>query len=221
MTQSQLSKVWFVVSALLLYYTLNSWVVAQGGEEIFGAKLVMKARVPAVMIAIPICSILLALTSLVGRVYALRGGSHWHARIPVVGFDAIETGSREGRVYQGAMIVVFSVLPAIALVYFWCTFLSATVMLNDGKKDPGASLWDWSELRTLNDPARICTEFDKGLDNPCIGSATVLPGLEPTIFGALTLAGIIALAMHWRAVAMGQRHEASPITTQGKQESAD
>ncbi|TGP52549.1 hypothetical protein EN873_14860 [bacterium M00.F.Ca.ET.230.01.1.1] len=216
MTQSQLSKVWFVVSALLLYYALNSWVVAQGGEEIFGAKVVMKARVPAVMIAIPICSILLTLTSLVGRLYSLRAGSKWHERIPVVGFEGIDTGSREGRVYQGVMITVFSLLPAIALVYFWCTFLSATVMLNDGKKDPGASLWDWSQLRTLNDPARICTEFHKELADPCIGNATVLPGLEPTIFGALTLAAVVVLAMHWRAVVMGQLHEPPSIVTRGK-----
>src|SRR5262245_33413615 len=41
MTQTQIGKVWFVVGALLFYYAFNTWIVMQGGNEIFGVKLVV------------------------------------------------------------------------------------------------------------------------------------------------------------------------------------
>jgi hypothetical protein len=186
MTQSQLGKVWLALSAFLLYYALNSWIVAQGGNEIFGAKLVVSNKAPAAMIAIPICAILLLLSSLIGRVFALRGGAQWHQRIPVVGFDEIDTGSREGRFYQGTMILIFSLLPSVAMAYFWRSFLTAKIMLNDGSKSLVGSVWDWSKLTTLNDPARICTDFVRELPDPCVGNGSVLPGLEPTIFALNT-----------------------------------
>jgi len=201
MTQAQLGRVWFVVSAFQLYYALNSWIVAQGGNEIFGAKLVVSNKVPAAMIAIPICAILLFGSSLIGRLFALRGGTSWHERIPIVGFDAIDTASREGRIYQGAMILMFSLLPSVAMVYFWRSFLTANVMLNDGSKTLLGSIWDWSSLKTLNDPARICTDFNRDLPDPCVGNASVLPGLEPLMFAVLTLGALIAVLAHWYAVA--------------------
>jgi len=199
MSPAQLGKVWLVISALLLYYALNSWIVAQGGNEIFGAKLVVSNKAPAVMIAIPICAILLVLSSLIGRLFALRGGTRWHERIPVVGFDKIDTASREGRIYQAAMMLVFSLLPAFAMAYFWFSFLTAKVMLNDGSKAL-IGIWDWTRLTTLNDPARICTDFIKDLPDPCVSNGTVLPGLQPTIFAALTLTAILSVLAHWRAV---------------------
>jgi hypothetical protein len=206
MTQVQIGKVWLVVGAILLYYAINSWIVAQGGNEVFGAKLVVSNKVPAAMLAIPICSVLLILVSLIGRLFASRGSSLWHERIPIVGFEAIETGSQEGKIYQGAIIVIFSLIPAAALIYFWRSFLGATVMLND-KSKATINVWDWSPtLKTLDDPARICTDFNKDLPDPCVGSGTVLPGLEPMVFAILTLVSLVALAMYWRAVFFSKRH---------------
>lgn len=204
MTRAQLSKVWFAISALLLYYSLNSWIVAQGGNEIFGAKLIVSNKVPAVMVAIPVCAILLFVSSLVGRVLALRGGQRWHERIPVVGFDKIETGSREGRVYQGTMLVLFSFVPILAITYFWSVFTAAKVMRNDGSKTLLHSVWDWTGLYTLNDPARICTDFNTDLRDPCLGNASVLPGLEPIIFAVVTAVAVLSALAHWRAVATGR-----------------
>ena len=183
-----------------MYYSLNSWIVSQGGNEIFGAKLVVSNKIPAAMIAIPICAVLLILTSLIGRLYALRGGVRWQERIPVVGFELINTISREGTVYQGAMIAVFSLLPALAMIYFWHSFLTAKVMLNDGSKNLIDSVWDWSKLTTLNDPARICSDFNKDLVDPCMGNGTLLPGLEATIFAVLTVAAILTIGLHWHSV---------------------
>ena len=98
------------------------------------------------------------------------------------------------------MIAVFSLLPAFAMIYFWHSFLNAKVMLNDGSKSLIDSVWDWSKLNTLDDPARICTDFNKDLPDPCIGNGTVLPGLEPTIFGVFTVAAILAFVLHWYSV---------------------
>jgi hypothetical protein len=200
MTQIQVGKIWFVVSALLLYYALNTWIVVQGGNEIFGAKLVVSNKTPAAMIAIPICTILLIVSSRIGRFYALRDGSHWHRRIPIVGFEEIDTGSREGKLYQGTMLFLFSIVPLMALVFFWHAFLIAMVMINDGSKLP-VGLFDWTVLaKKLNDPARICTDFVKQLPDPCVANGTVLPGLEPTIFVILTLLAAAGVISHWRAV---------------------
>jgi hypothetical protein len=197
MTQPQIGKVWLIVSALLLYYSLNSWIVSQGGNEIFGAKLIVSNKVLAAMIAIPICAVLLTLASSIGACFARRGRARWHERIPTVGFDVIDTGSTEGRIYQGAMLAVFSLVLAAAMAYFWVRFLSATVMLNDGSRVVIGSVWDWSRSAGWNDPARICSDFNRGLADPCIGNATVLPGLEPAV---LTIMAALALLWHWHAV---------------------
>jgi hypothetical protein len=201
MTQIQLSKIWSVVSAVLLYYALNSWIVAQGGNEVFGAKLVLSQRVPAAMIAIVVCSILAIGSSTVGLLYARRGGKRWHERIPVVGFEDIQTATAEGRTYQAAMLALLSGLPFISMIYFWHSFLTAKVIWNDGSKKP-ASLWslDWLLNGRLSDPARICTDFAEGAADPCTGSATILPGVEPSFLACLTLVALILGLMHWRAV---------------------
>jgi hypothetical protein len=56
-----------------------------------------------------------------------------------------------------------------------------------------------------HDPAhrRIMTQTFVVVDvsEPCIGSGTVLPGLEPTIFAILTFAAVAAILSHWRSVA--------------------
>ncbi|WP_149911018.1 hypothetical protein [Agrobacterium tumefaciens] len=198
MTQSQLGKIWFVISAFLLYYTLNSWLVTQGGQEIFGAKLVVAKRVPAAIIAILICSVLLILASRIGRLYALRSGPSWHARVPVVGFDAIDTGSREGKIYQRAMLFFFSILPIAGLIHFWFIVSSAKVLPKGSGKSTG--IWDWSALTTLNDPARICSAFTEGQAGSCADNVTILPLIEPAAFLLLTLVALVAVIAHWRTV---------------------
>ena len=201
MTQVQLSKIWSVLSVALLYYALNSWIVAQGGNEVFGAKLVLSQRVPAAMIAIVVCSVLAIACSAIGLLYARRGGKRWHERIPVVGFEEIQTATTEGRTYQRSMLALLSGLPFISLIYFWHSFLTANVMWNDGSKKP-IGLWslDWLWNGKFSDPARILTDFTEGATDPCTGSATVLPGVEPTFLACLTLAAFVLGFMHWRTV---------------------
>jgi hypothetical protein len=200
MTPQQIGKVWTVISAFFLYYALNTWIVTQGGNEIFGAKLIVSHRIPAAMMGIPICLALLLISSLVGMMYAERTGPRWHDRIPVVGFESILTGSREGKLYQGAMITFLSILPAASLIHFWRLFGNARVVTTKNPTQPIDSIWSWSALTTLDDPARICTDYNEIPKLSCEGNITILPGLEPTIFAVLTATAIFALVLHWRAL---------------------
>ncbi|SFM85547.1 hypothetical protein SAMN05216573_10516 [Bradyrhizobium sp. Rc3b] len=201
MSNQQMSKVWTVVGLFLLYYALNTWIVTQGGQEIFGAKLIVSNRAPAAMWGIPIICIALFLNSIVGTHYARRTGPNWHERVPIVGFDNISSGTREGRFYQGSMLALLSLLPAVALLHFWRLFLSANVVTTEKPPREASSIWDWSALTTLNDPARICTDLVREGGIPsCMKNATILPGLEPTFFALLTIAAAIAFIKHWRAI---------------------
>jgi hypothetical protein len=202
MTLAQVSKVWTAVGLFLLYYVLNTWIVTQGGQEIFGAKLIVTGRIPAAMFGIPVGSLLLLLTSLIGLHYAHRTGPEWHTRIPIVGFETIDTGSREGKFYQATMLGLLSLLPLAALVHFWRLFNDAKVVTTGNPPRDISSIWDWSPLKTSwDDPARICTNyFVENAKITCEKNATILPGLEPTVFALITLAAVIVMVMHWRAV---------------------
>lgn len=200
MTYQQLGKIWKVVGLLLLFYALNAWLVSQGGQEVFGAKLIAPGRVLAAVIAIPICTTLLIVTSLVGRLYAIRHGSTWHQRVPIFGFDSITTGSREGKFYQGTMFFAFSIFPWLALIHFWRRMLSATIISNDDTNTVIASVWDWSALKSLNNPASMCNAFDMAAARPCVDAFTLLPGLQPTAYAFLLLLAGTAAAMHWIAL---------------------
>jgi hypothetical protein len=211
MSPKQLGKLWTVIGAILLYYALNAWIVTQGGHEIFGMRLVAANRVPAAMVAIPICALLLIATSAIGILYALRTEPRWPDRIPVVGFETLNTKAPESKVYQGAMLFLLSILPALSLIHFWRMFTQAKLVTTSRPPALIASVWDWSKLTSWDDPARICTTVRETAPAPpstapgisCEGGATVLPGIEPTLLAVLT--GLAAAAMILHGVALFRR----------------
>jgi hypothetical protein len=204
MTPAQLGRIWTVVGLFLLYYVLNTWIVTQGGQEIFGAKLIVSSRIPAAMWGIPIACVLIGLNAVVGWRYAQQSGPDWHDRIPVVGFDTIVTNSPDGKAYQGTMFALFSVIPALALIHFWRLFYTAKVVTTDNPAKATAGVWDWSvlQIKGWNDPARICTNYvvDDAGKISCEGNATILPGFEPTVLAILTILALVLVAIHWRRV---------------------
>jgi hypothetical protein len=201
MTPQQIGKVWVVISVFLLYYALNTWIVTQGGNEILGAKLIVTPRIPAAMMGIPICSILLVITSLIGKDYAERTGTRWHNRVPILGFESIDTCTREGKLYQGAVIALLSLVPAVSLIHFWRLFATAHVVTTKNPTEKIDGIWSWSALTKFDDPARICTDLDETADKiSCQGNITILPGLEPTVFAVLTGFAVISIVLHWRAL---------------------
>lgn len=202
MTARQLQWLWTVVGAALLYSALNSWIVSQGGKEIFGLKMISDKPVPAALIAIPICSVLLTITSLIGIVYARRAGAGpWTKRVPIVGLDKLKPRSLEAQLYQGTFLALFSLVPLAALAHFWNRIGGAEVVSTDKPPHHLPSMWSWSALTTLNDPARICTDFSDKPVVTCSGNVTILPGLEPAIFAVLTALAVMAAITHWRYVA--------------------
>lgn len=207
MTPLQMSKVWSVVSLFLLYYALNSYLVTQGGETIFGATLIMKSRVPAGFLAIPICSCLLLMASIIGIVFARRNGPRWADRIPLVGFEQLDNTKGEAKVYQAVMLVLLSLVPALTLIHFWGVAADAKLVTTAPQpvRIPGG-MWDWNALTSLNNPASICSSIvEKGTSIVCEGRTTILPGLEPTIFAVLTGAAVCAMLAFWWVVVFGAK----------------
>jgi hypothetical protein len=199
-TYQQISKIWTVVSLFLLYYALNTYLVVQGGAAIFGATLIVSNRVPAAMVGIPICSLLLILASLVGIDHSGKTGPGWSDRIPLVGFDSIDPSTREAKIYQGAMLFLFSVLPIVSIIHFWTVIWSANLVTTKNPPEPIASIWSWGKLVSFNDPARICTFYHQEPAVSCEGNVTILPGLEPTLFALLTLLAFGTVVCFWRTV---------------------
>jgi hypothetical protein len=207
MTPHQMSKVWTVLSLALLYYAMNTYLVTQGGSPIFGATLIVTNRIPAAMMGIPICSVLLILSSLIGWDYAAKNGASWADRVPLVGFENINTASREAKFYQGTMLATMSVLPVIALIHFWSVFLEAYAVTTKNPPAQIPSIWSWSALTSLNDPARVCNIFHAQPGAPgapptisCEGSNTLLPGLEPTFLAVLSLIAAGVTILFWSRV---------------------
>ena len=208
MTTQQISKVWTALSLALLYYAVNTYLVTQGGNAIFGATLIVGYRIPAAMMGIPICSVLLLVCSVIGIDLAVKNSENWAGRIPLVGFEKIDTGSREAKFYQGTMLVLMSVVPIIALIHFWSVFSGAHVVTTKNPPVTIPSIWSWSALTSLDDPARVCNTFDVQVGaSSCKGTNTLLPGLEPTVFAVLTIAAIGATVLFWWRVLSGGNAE--------------
>lgn len=199
MTPPQIGKVWTAAGLALLYYAMNSWLVSQGGSEVFGLKLVVASRVPAAMVAIPVCAILLLIVSLVGLRYAKLTGIAWHEKIPVVGFETLNSGSKDGRVYQAAMLFFICIIPTAAIVHFWDVMLGAKIVSTAKPPAVIESIWQWTPFGQWSDPARICTIF-RDTDMSCEGNITIVPGIEPMVFALLTFAAVAALIAFLGAV---------------------
>jgi hypothetical protein len=200
MTRLQIAKLWSVVSAVLLYYSLNSWLASQGGQEIFAVKLVAAGRVPTALLAILICAILITATSWIGQLFAKRSGPSWHDRIPVVGFESIETASTEGKIYQGVMLVLLSLLPAASLAHFWHILAGAKVVTTGESPRLARSIWDWAALSSFDNPATVCADLKSNEPPVCNAGVTFLPGLEPALLALLTALALLSLVLHWRRV---------------------
>jgi len=96
-TQEQLRRIWAFLGLTLVFYALNSLIVVQGGDAVLGGKLIHEAKGPAAVIAIPVCTVLLTLVSIVGLLFARRAPGPCHARPPVIAFEGPNTCAPEAR----------------------------------------------------------------------------------------------------------------------------
>lgn len=156
MTNEQLGKLWAAIAAISLLYLVNSYLATQGGEPVFAAKLVAKAREPIALFAIIIGAPLLTLSALAAYLFAARSttSDSWFGRVPVVWFNSIDVNSPEGRWYQRLTLFIFTILPALSFIHFFWIIATADVCA----AKPIAHItgaWDWSALKTIDDPARL------------------------------------------------------------------
>ena len=99
----------------------------------------------------------------IGIVHARRTGPSWFDRVPLVGFEQLDTSRLEAKVYQAAMLFLLSALPPLTFIHFWQVAADAEVLTTATSpvKVPGG-IWDCSGLTSLNHPATICTNVQTG-----------------------------------------------------------
>ncbi|MEM6488856.1 MAG: hypothetical protein AAF677_11420 [Pseudomonadota bacterium] len=140
MNQDHLRALWTAVGLVLGTYTLAAWVAGQGGA-FQNTLLIVQGKVPGAVVAYAVCAAMLIVVLLAGRLYARRatadhGATAWHERVPVVSSDllpmrGLDTGSPEGRVYQGFFLALFVLLPVAGLAHFAHQIVDAEVF--DGR----------------------------------------------------------------------------------------
>ena len=119
MSPAHLKKLWTVVGTILVFYSVNAWLVSQGVHSVFEVALLDSRRRFESLFAIPVCGVLLILVCHIGLAHAraVSAGS-WHARIPVVWLDDLDMGTLNGKLYQAFFAVVFLLVPGAALIHF-------------------------------------------------------------------------------------------------------
>ncbi len=132
MSVKHLRQLWTVLGAVLAFYTLNAWIVSQGGQAIFDVDLIEDRPRVGALVAIPICSALLFTLCRIGTKHAQHIRiQKWHVRLPVVWLENLDTSSPEGRWYQRFFLLVYVIIPAAALAHFVGKVIDAPVRRND------------------------------------------------------------------------------------------
>lgn len=196
MSAVQLKKLWTLIGAVLVFYSLNAWLVGQGVNSVFNATL-LDARPRFVsLFAIPICSVLLVLLCHIGIAYARATPTgSWHARIPVVWLDAVDTKTRAGMIYQGFFVVMFLLVPCAALIHFLQKVASVN-LVKDGEILPETRFFDWVPWREVSTHAY---ELANGIGTPP-AKVAFWPDGEPILFVGLAILAIAHVA--WLGIAL-------------------
>ncbi|QFT74866.1 hypothetical protein [Ruegeria sp. THAF33] len=192
MTQEHLRKLWSVLGALLAFYAANAWIVSQGGNPIFDVDLIEDGPGVGSLVALPICAVLTILVSRIGTAYARRSGADaWHAKLPVVWLEGLDTSTSGGRWHQLFFLTAFIIMPALSLVHFARKVLDAPVWLRSQTGSPGSAIdtVPFSEIFSMTH--KIGGFIDE--KGKLQGSVDWYPAVEPLILAALALAAWISV----------------------------
>lgn len=122
MNQKHLTQIWLWLSTACVLYLLATVVSLQGGTDFLGRLYGDKGGTaidnrPAVgYFSAIIGGALLLLGSCALALHALRHGAYWHARVPVVWLEGMNTYAWEAKVFQGLILSVFVALPVLGVV---------------------------------------------------------------------------------------------------------
>jgi hypothetical protein len=193
MSPAQLRKLWTVVGTILVFYSLNAWLVSQGVNSIFKVALVDSRPRFESLFAIPACSVLLILLCHIGLAYARAvSADFWHARMPVVWLDDLDTGTLNGKLYQGFFAVVFLLVPGAALIHF-LQKVASTNLVRDGQT-LNAHFFDWVPLKELYAHSYALGNGVETGTPPKVSTVAFWPDGEPILFLMLVILAIAHVA---------------------------
>jgi hypothetical protein len=122
MTQAHLAKLWGWLAVASILFLVTTVISLQGGTDfvgrLFGEKAdlsVDKAQGIAYFAAI-VGGGLYFLASFPFLLHALRHGNDWAERTPVVWLDGLKTNDWAAKVYQGCVLLVLVLAPAVGIV---------------------------------------------------------------------------------------------------------
>lgn len=118
MTKRHLEKLFQTFGLVTLAIALNVLIVGQGGKALLDTPLLGDGHASQAFFGIVLVSSLLVLMSLVGALHAVRHGTAWHDRLPVVWLEDLDTRRWDGKLFQLVMIALLVVGPAVALFKF-------------------------------------------------------------------------------------------------------
>ena len=215
MDQEHLSRLYGSVGIISLVITVNTLIQIQGGETILSMPLLSKEHPAAALYGLILVGALLTLTAIVGLVHAVRHGTSWHERAPLVWLAGLRTGTIEGRLYQAVLLILLIVLPAGSLLKFWDAVMSARLCLQGSPSEPQlvADAW-WTGLAGTSAQTRLVTGLVAGAPASCGGGIEVFPPTEFVLIMLLDVFAALCVCVFLMALFRPARRSTEPFDGQ-------
>lgn len=202
MDKKSVTKLWFGIGVVLSFYAINTWLSSQGANPFLSITLLDDRRAVGALFGIFICSPLAILLSSIGEMFIEKfGGQGWPERIPVVWLETLDTSTREGRLYQGVLLFLFVVLPALSLLHFFNVVVGTEI--RDTTACSPLRFWDV-----------VCPEGDRYRFGER-GGVTFFPIVEPIMVLALFLYAEFRVCRYLRVIfksSMPERNKSEAAT---------
>jgi hypothetical protein len=156
MSQSLLNKVWSFLAVVLLYLSLNVWSITQQWQLTLPGNPFRDCKISAygvTVYGIPLCGILLILTSIISILYARRSlGKTWTQRFPRFADFELDLTKGDALAFQAVTLVALAVVPSIGSVHFLLTMMNGTVYRGDqhfasGWREQLFKLPSWQDVK--------------------------------------------------------------------------
>jgi hypothetical protein len=135
MSRKALKVIWWLLALFSLTLGVVADLSANGATSdpglVFGVLKRPPSEVPD--LTLPVQIITVGLVLWLSRVWSTEvGGPYWAARVPIPYFDETEIDPTQlgGKLFQGAVIVIFVIVPFVLLVLVGVKYLDASVYFN-------------------------------------------------------------------------------------------
>ncbi|RWO70180.1 MAG: hypothetical protein EOS17_13975 [Mesorhizobium sp.] len=201
MTKAHLTQLWQWLSVVCVLFLVASVVSIQGGSEflgsLFGDKVGVDDNMPATgYFGAIVGGGLFVLSSSVFLLHARRHGDHWHARIPVVWLDGLDTATREGKIFQICVLVIFVLVPVAGVMCCMAEAESGDICEQDTRYfyEGSETMLLWAPVAKEGNQMRL-RQAGTGAE-PCLSGVELFPrSLTPLTFYGLPLAAGVITTM--------------------------